>query len=90
MWFGVYYVSGGQPDSNDPCNGTLELIDPRAGANNFPFEVGFFGRYLAEPIPGLMVMFPSWLKHMVHPFSGSGERISISFNVNVQFQQQTK
>jgi hypothetical protein len=47
----------------------------------------FEGRYLVEPMPGLMVMFPSWLKHMVHPFHGSGERISISFNITVQIQQ---
>jgi hypothetical protein len=47
------------------------------------------GRYFFEAMPGLMVMFPSWLKHMVHPFFGSGERISTSFNVRVQFQQQT-
>jgi hypothetical protein len=45
---------------------------------------------LVDPLPGLMVMFPGWLKHMVHPFFGSGERISISFNLYVQFQQQTK
>jgi hypothetical protein len=50
-------------------------------------ERGIFeGRYLVEPMPGLMVMFPSWLKHMVHPFQGLGERISISFNVTVQIQ----
>jgi uncharacterized protein (TIGR02466 family) len=87
MWSGVYYVSGGKPDSNDPFNGRLELIDPRAGVNMLRLERGLFeGRYLVEPMPGLMVMFPSWLKHMVHPFQGSGERISTSFNVIVQVQ----
>lgn len=25
----------------------------------------------------------SWVKHMVHPYVGEGERISIAFNVNV-------
>ena len=70
---------GGKPDSDGSTNGKLELIDPRAGANILPLERGLFeGRYLVEPMPGLMVMFPSWLKHMVHPFQGSGERISIS------------
>jgi len=29
------------------------------------------------------VVFPSWVKHMVHPFVGSGVRISIACNVNV-------
>jgi uncharacterized protein (TIGR02466 family) len=89
-WSGVYYVSGGNPDNDAPLNGKLELLDPRIGVNVFGREEGLFGgRYFVEPLPGLMVMFPSWLKHMVHPFSGSGERISISFNVHVQFQPQT-
>jgi uncharacterized protein (TIGR02466 family) len=90
-WSGVYYVSRGEPDSDDPCNGKLELIDPRSGVNMLRLERGVFeGRYLVEPMPGLMVMFPGWLKHMVHPFQGAAERISISFNVFVQIQQETK
>ena len=89
-WSGVYYVSGGKRDNDDPFNGKLELLDPRIGVNVFGGEEGLFGgRYFVEPLPALMVMFPSWLKHMVHPFFGSGERISISFNVRVQFQRQT-
>jgi uncharacterized protein (TIGR02466 family) len=88
-WSGVYYVSRGEPDSDDPCNGKLELIDPRAGVNilGVQQQSALEGRYLVEPMPGLMVMFPSWLKHTVHPFQGLGERISISFNINVQIQQ---
>ena len=42
------------------------------------------GRMVIDPIPGLMVFFPSWLKHQVHPFRGSGERISISYNILVK------
>jgi hypothetical protein len=38
-------------------------------------------RPLIDPIPGVMVLFPSWLQHFVHPFFGKGERISIAFNV---------
>jgi len=90
-WSGVYYVSCGEPDINIPTNGKLEFIDPRVGVNVPPLDQGVLGgRYLVDPLPGLMVMFPGWLKHMVHPFFGSGERISISFNAYVQIQQQTK
>ncbi|HLH94194.1 MAG TPA: TIGR02466 family protein [Xanthobacteraceae bacterium] len=90
-WSGVYYVTAGKVDTNDPANGPangrLELIDPRVGVGLFGSEEGLLGgRYLVEPVPGLMVMFPSWLRHMVHPFFGSEERISISFNVRVQFE----
>jgi uncharacterized protein (TIGR02466 family) len=90
-WSGVYYVSGGEPDNSVPTNGKLEFIDPRVGVTVPPLEQGVLGgRYLVDPLSGLMVMFPGWLKHMVHPFSGSGERISISLNVYVQFQQEIK
>lgn len=30
---------------------------------------------------GMLVLFPSWLKHSVQPNTGKGERVSISFNV---------
>ena len=33
-----------------------------------------------EPKPGLLLMWESWLRHEVLPGSGSGERLSISFN----------
>jgi hypothetical protein len=32
------------------------------------------------PVPGLMVVFPSYLPHAVHPHQGSRSRISIAFN----------
>ena len=30
-----------------------------------------------------MLVFPSWHQHMVHPFFGTGERISIAFNIQL-------
>lgn len=33
------------------------------------------------PATGHLLLFPSWLEHRVEPFEGSGERISIAFNV---------
>jgi uncharacterized protein (TIGR02466 family) len=33
-----------------------------------------------EPRPGQLLMWESWLRHEVLPGSGSGERLSISFN----------
>jgi hypothetical protein len=35
-----------------------------------------------------MLLWPSWLKHWVHPYQGDGERISVAFNVNVIEQQE--
>ena len=34
------------------------------------------------PVPGLMLMFPSYLGHTVYPFVGEGERRCIAFNAS--------
>ncbi len=84
MWSMVYYVADGEPDPSIPYGGLLELLDPRESANyiQIPNTV-LDGRTFVENRPGRMVLFPSWVKHMVHPFVGSGVRISIACNVNV-------
>ena len=35
------------------------------------------------PEAGLLVIFPSWLYHWVHPYVGPTPRIAVSFNVAV-------
>jgi len=45
----------------------------------FPGNVGLL------PTPGAIVMFPSWLEHVVYPFSGTGRRLSIASNIDVEF-----
>ncbi len=84
FWSGVYYVDSGEAEADRPDNGKLELIDPRVGVNVLRVPGTLFeGRYVFDPSPGLMVMFPSWLQHYVHPFFGKGERISIAFNAKI-------
>jgi uncharacterized protein (TIGR02466 family) len=81
-WSGVYYVSTGKLDPGRPMNGLIEFQDPRPGAGAAPIPGFEFGhRQTIEPKPGLMLVFPSWHVHMVHPFFGDGERISIAFNL---------
>jgi uncharacterized protein (TIGR02466 family) len=81
-WSGVYYISTGQLDEGWPLNGLIEFQDPRPGAAAAPIPGFDFGhRQTMEPRPGLMLVFPSWHVHMVHPFFGDGERISIAFNL---------
>jgi hypothetical protein len=36
-----------------------------------------------EPVPGQLVLFPSWLPHMALPYDGKKERIIISFNASI-------
>jgi len=81
-WSGVYYVDAGNPDATVPHSGCLELLDPRPAASGVNTPGDPFGHPVRiAPRAGLLVVFPSWLTHWVHPHSGGSERIAISFNV---------
>jgi uncharacterized protein (TIGR02466 family) len=84
-WSVVYYVATGTPNPDTAMNGRIELRDPRPAAS--------FGRIpgftcgqplLIRPQAGMMLVFPSWIEHCVHPFFGDGHRISIAINVTLE------
>lgn len=82
-WSGVYYVDNGVPDENIPFNGLFEFFDPRPASEMIAANSIQPLRYQVKPNPGLMMLFPSFVHHYVHPFSGTGERISIAFNIRI-------
>lgn len=78
-WSGVYYVDTGEtPGQHD--SGALRFSDPTPGsaASFLPFVARVCPEI--QPVPGLMVLFPSYLPHSVHPHRGNGVRISVAFN----------
>ena len=83
-WSVVYYVAVGTEEPGHPYNGLLELKDPRPAAVFGRLPPFMFGRHLTiRPQAGMLVVFPAWLEHWVHPFFGKGERISIAVNIDV-------
>jgi hypothetical protein len=43
-----------------------------------------FGQRLTfPPEAGRLYCFPAWLRHMVNPYQGKSERVTIGFNVRV-------
>jgi len=83
-WAVVYYIAVGDEEPGHQFNGLLELRDPRPGATHGRLPGFMFGRALTvRPQPGLLVVFPAWIEHGVHPFYGTGERISIAVNIDV-------
>ena len=59
-------------------DGDISFIDSATGNRNFDvFEKGVINM---TPVPGLLVMFPSYLIHTVYPFIGEGERRCLPFN----------
>ncbi len=80
-WSGVYYVNPGSDNREQPLSGVLEFLDPRAGVEAVTAPGDPYGEpFRVRPQAGLLVVFPSWLHHWVHPYSGQGPRIAISFN----------
>jgi uncharacterized protein (TIGR02466 family) len=89
VWSGVYYVDVGAPvEDSESKAGTLEFLDPRAGTEMMVIPGAMFGLAKVErPVTGDIVVFPSWLRHQVHPYAGEGERISIAFNIRIRPDQ---
>ncbi len=78
-WSGVYYVTA--TGSDDSLAGALEFYDPRPFTEMVDTPGSPYGqRMLIRPVPGLLVLFPSWLYHFVHPSTADAPRISIAFN----------
>jgi uncharacterized protein (TIGR02466 family) len=79
-WSGTYYVDDGDPPAEEEFGTALEITDPcgQRTASFFPAVLppGIFIR----PRAGLMVLFPSYIPHMVMPHRGKRPRISIAFN----------
>ena len=86
-WSGVYCVADGEPDASVGNNGCLVFPHPQLAANtyldsaNAEFRWPFaHGNFVIPPVPGKLVLFPSWLGHYVTPFQGTSERITVAFN----------
>ena len=80
-WSGVYYVDAGMTNPDRPLSGVLEFLDPRAGVEAVSAPGDPYGEPVrVRPESGLLVVFPSWLYHWVHPYAGQSPRIAVSFN----------
>lgn len=79
-WSGTYYVDTGEPE--DPESGTpIQLLDPCQGRANLFLPPLVPSSFLQRPEPGLMILFPGYLPHMVFAHRGGRPRISIAFNL---------
>lgn len=85
-WSGVYYVDPGTDSADQPLSGVLEFLDPRAGVEAVSAPGDPYGEpFRVRPQAGLLVVFPSWLYHWVHPYAGQTPRIAVSFNARLGF-----
>jgi len=80
-WSGVYYVDAGDYCPDQPLSGVLEFLDPRPAVDAVTAPGDPYGEpFRVRPRAGLLVIFPSWLYHWVHPYRGLRPRVAVSFN----------
>ena len=80
---GVYYVAAGNATAEH--SGVIEFIDPRQRPGMFQTEGTLASDgYHIVPKTGMIVLFPAWLYHYVHPYTGSEPRVCVAFNVTIQ------
>ncbi|HEY1796183.1 MAG TPA: putative 2OG-Fe(II) oxygenase [Stellaceae bacterium] len=74
---GVYYVAAARPDGANAYSGHLvmgavggkQAADPPWGVREI------------EPVPGRLVLFPSYVPHLTLPSGVAGDRVSIAFDI---------
>lgn len=93
-WSGVYCVQVDAPETRTQHptlkvhNGVTRFYGPhfnRLGGAHMDFGNAYLQAAHVDvmPIPGQLVVFPSWLPHQAMPYSGVDDRIIVSFNASI-------
>ena len=81
----VYLLDPGEADPDDPVAGKLVFADPRI-PYCCPHEPGrVTGLLVPEMRAGTMIIFASDYLHSVNPYRGARPRISMSWNVTIEW-----
>jgi len=86
---GTYYVAVpevqrlGENQRQDLNPGAISFYDPRPQANMLAIrdDAQIEAEHRVQPQAGLMLLWPSFLHHLVHPNLSDELRVSVSFNV---------
>ncbi|TXG98254.1 MAG: hypothetical protein E6R09_11610 [Rhodocyclaceae bacterium] len=84
FWSAAYYIQVPEP-ANGGMAGAIEFIDHRSAPPGQGLVQSPYMRSLhaMRPTPGTLVVFPSTLKHWVHPNDADEDRITIAINAKV-------
>jgi len=91
---GTYYVAVPKDmetleTRNDVRPGRITFYDPRYGANMTAIrdDPQIEAEHTIEPEPGLILLWPAFINHFVHPNLSKSPRISVSFNVMLKWNE---
>ena len=84
---GVYYID--IPDQN---MGSIEFHRSDEAQYYLPDNLDKYTQFTSHkatyhPVTGMLLIFPSWLKHFVHSNQSEQARISMSFNTELDLQK---
>jgi uncharacterized protein (TIGR02466 family) len=93
-WSGVYCLQVDPPAQRGAhpvlgaTNGVTRFYGPhfnRLGGAAMDFGNAYLqnAHFDVPPVPGQLVVFPSWLPHQAMPYHGTADRVIVSFNVSV-------
>ncbi len=71
----------------DVRSGCISFYDPRYSVNmaSIRGDPNVDPEYTVRPEPGMLLLWPSFINHFVHPNLSKQVRLSISFNVNLKW-----
>ncbi len=71
----------------DARPGCITFYDPRYSVNTGSIKGDPYvnPEYTVRPEPGMLLLWPSFINHFVHPNLSKETRISISFNINLKW-----
>ncbi|NJD06620.1 MAG: hypothetical protein FIA97_09000 [Methylococcaceae bacterium] len=80
VWSGCYYVK--VPEGENPLSGSIEFFDTRTNVRTLTVDAAacFASKFVMKPKPGMLLMFPSYLRHWVYPNDSDEERVTVAFN----------
>jgi uncharacterized protein (TIGR02466 family) len=92
---GTYYVSvpHGPPaigSRKDVRSGCISFYDPRGAANMTAIrrDPNIEAEFTVRPRAGLILLWPAFLQHFVHPNLCGEPRVSVSFNVMLKWSDE--
>jgi len=70
-------IEEGNETKDFDLDGSLNFV---YGTSWRPEHFNLSGSYRVTPSVGACYFFPAWLNHVVYPYTGEGDRISVAFN----------
>ena len=80
VWSGCYYVS--VPECDNELSGNIEFFDTRTNVRTLTVEGAacFASKFTLKPRNGMLLIFPSYLRHWVYPNESEINRVTVAFN----------